>query len=106
MEIGSDRDLISAARSGDFASFAKLYETWLPPVTRFARSHTASDAEAEALAEVILRVVMGHLDGHSGRVPFAAFVLVITRKVEAAWRAGKGAPQAASDPSAGQALAR
>ena len=94
----NDLDLVQSACAGDYAAFAKLYELYLPRVAAFARSELADPREAEGLAAAILDTVFAHLGGYRGRVPLAAWVLVIARRVralrppaQAAWSASPAA---------------
>jgi DNA-directed RNA polymerase specialized sigma24 family protein len=93
----ADLDLVRAARSGDFAAFSKLYELYLPPVARFSQRQCGDADAAAGLTQAILSVVIDHLDAYRGRVPFAAFVLVIARRVGEHWHQEAGSLPLASD---------
>jgi DNA-directed RNA polymerase specialized sigma24 family protein len=94
----NDLELARSAVAGDYASFAKLYELYLPPVAAFARSQTSDGREAADLATTILKTVFSHIGGYRGGAPLAAWVLVIARQVaahrrqaQAAWSASRAA---------------
>lgn len=81
MSYEADLELVRAACAGDSAAFAKLYERYLPPVQALAHARSEKPAEAADLTRDVLVAVFDHLDGYSGRVPLAAWVLVVARQV-------------------------
>lgn len=81
MPENAELQLVAAAQAGDFAAFHKLYELYLPPVAAFARRASPTVEAAEELTQAILGAVFSHLDGFTGRVALAAWVLVVARKV-------------------------
>lgn len=80
----ADLELVTAARTGDYAALSKLFDYYLPPISAFARRETETEDEARELASAIFETVFDHLDVYRGRVALAAWVLVIARRVAGA----------------------
>ena len=83
VQFEADWRLARAVCQGDPAAFGRVYGTYLPPVARFAAKHCTSSHAAAELSATVLTAVFEHLEGYSGRVALAAWVLAICRKVHA-----------------------
>ena len=81
MLMTADTRLVQRAALGDAEAFAAVYEQSLECVYRFALRRTSGRAAAEKLTERILEQIFGQLDGYTGEVPFAAWLLGIAKDV-------------------------
>jgi RNA polymerase sigma-70 factor (ECF subfamily) len=78
--VSQDEQLVNAARRGDRAAFARLYEQCYPSVYRFAYFHTRTVADAEdAAADGFVRA-LEHVQGFKGTAAqFNGWLIRITR---------------------------
>ena|GEM_PF-2706609 len=80
----ADPRLVQRAALGDAEAFATIYEQSLGCVYAFALRRTSGREAAEKLTERILEQIFGQLDGYTGDVPFAAWLLGIAKGVASA----------------------
>lgn len=81
MLVSTDTDLTRRAAEGDRDAFERVYAASLPAVWAFASRRAVGRASVEALAARILRRAFAELDDYDGQVPFAAWLMVIARRV-------------------------
>ncbi|HTF34735.1 MAG TPA: hypothetical protein VK714_13685 [Myxococcota bacterium] len=81
MLMTADTGLVQRAALGDAEAFAAVYEQSLGRVYVFALRRTSGREAAEKLTERILEQIFGQLDGYTGEVPFAAWLLAIAKGV-------------------------
>jgi len=84
MLMTADPRLVQRAALGDAEAFATIYEQSLGCVYAFALRRTSGREAAEKLTERILEQIFGQLDGYTGDVPFAAWLLGIAKGVASA----------------------
>jgi len=82
--VSTDTDLTRRAAAGDRDAFERVYAQCVPAIWAFASRHASGRAAAELLAGRILRRAFAELDGYDGQVPFAAWLLVLARRVATA----------------------
>jgi RNA polymerase sigma-70 factor (ECF subfamily) len=82
MLMTTDTRLVARAAEGDRDAFEAVYAASFPAVYAFAARRTRDRADAEALAERILRRVFAALPAYSGEIPFAAWLLELAKQVE------------------------
>lgn len=95
MLVSTDTDLTQRAAAGDRDAFERVYAESVPAVWAFVTRRGGGRASAEALAARILRRAFAELDGYDGRVPYAAWLLGVARRVASAQ-----APRPTRPPSA------
>lgn len=87
MDLRSDADLITAARSGDAGSFGVLYERHAGAALIVARQYTSGGAEAEDAVADAFAAVWSALRGGSGPTDaFRAYLFTVVRRAAAVQR--------------------
>lgn len=78
----TDTRLVARVAEGDRDAFESIYAASFPAVHGFAARRTRDRREAEALTARILRRVFAALPAYAGDVPFAAWLLELSKQVE------------------------
>lgn len=87
MEQTQEMELVQQAQNGNEQALVSIYHSYLPPIYRFAYSHTGNQQVAEDIASEVFLKMVKQLAGFSGKSSFKNWLYAIAKHTVADyWR--------------------